>query len=93
MGIYDNGDNSWLRCKNSKGEWAIAYHGVKNPNISLKSIMDGLFKGEMLVPGLGQAYSESKCINIPNQTVGKGVYFSPHLMVSVGYAPQVTKGN
>ena len=65
-GQYDGGDNSWLRCKNSKGEWAIAYHGIKDPTNSLKSIMDGLFKGKMLVAGGGQAYAGTKCVNNPN---------------------------
>lgn len=55
--------------------------------------MDGLFKGQMLVPGGGQAYSGTKCVNLPNQLVGNGVYFSPHINVCFGYTSQVTKGN
>jgi len=55
--------------------------------------MDGLFKGKMLVPGARQAYSGTNCVNYPNQTVGSGVYFSPHIQVCFGYTSQVTFGN
>lgn len=51
MGKFDNGDNTWLKMQNVKGEWAVGFHGVRNPNGAynecknvLQSILSGLHR-------------------------------------------------
>lgn len=28
---YDNGSDKWLQMKGEDGQWAVAFHGIKNP--------------------------------------------------------------
>ena len=81
--------------KNLPGEWAVGFHGVKNPNKKLKdainvinSILSGLLKPEKhcIKPqskdvGGKHAHKNNFCINPPFQgeKVGLGVYLTPHL--------------
>ena len=72
---YDNQDNSWLGENNNKGEWYIAYHGIK----SFNSISGILFNGFRRGPFQDFQYN----ININPLTrrlypyCGVGVYFIP----------------
>lgn len=38
----------------------------------------------MLKEGHGQAYQHHMCLNKPNESVGRGVYFSPHIQIALG---------
>lgn len=74
--IYDDDDigRSWLADDNNKGEWYIAYHGVKSME-SIKNIcIDGFRRGN------GQAYKDNDNINpLTKQKFpkcGEGVYFT-----------------
>lgn len=44
--------------------------------------MEGLNQGKMLIPGATQAYSNKKAVNV-NFRVGKGIYCTPHLNISL----------
>lgn len=33
-GKYDNGNDTWLGCNNSEGEWPVAYHGTRHMNLN-----------------------------------------------------------
>ena len=34
--MFDNGSNIWLKMSNVPGEWAVGFHGVRNPNRAYK---------------------------------------------------------
>jgi hypothetical protein len=36
-GLFDKGQNKWLTMNNQAGEWAVGFHGVRNPNSSYKN--------------------------------------------------------
>ena len=75
FGLFDKGSNAWLRMNGSPGEWAVGFHGVRNPNQAYKhyknvilSILDGLQKEPsriMVVENSKQAYADKKCVNNP----------------------------
>jgi hypothetical protein len=69
-GVY--GEDNWLLMDHNKGEWAIAFHGIRNPeNLingkpAFRCIMDGRKDGLMLRPGENQAYAYKMCANFPS---------------------------
>ena len=80
---YDNGDDTWLEYTNQEGEWYIAYHGTSG--IYANAILnEGLKKGGR------QLYENDNNINELSKNihpiVGKGVYFTPKIMVADSYA-------
>jgi hypothetical protein len=80
-GFYE--DDKWLKMDHNKGEWAIAFHGIRNPDNPIngkpafKCIMEGRKEGLMLRPGENQCYADKMCANYAER-VGNGVYLSPH---------------
>ena len=72
-GLYDNGDNSWIGTNNSKGEWYIAYHGIK----SLEALNGILLNG--FRRGFYQSCKNDENINPLTKSqypeCGEGVYF------------------
>lgn len=51
-GLYDKGNDDWLKMDGNPGEWAVTYHGVKSPDTNctnttsrLESILSGRKKG------------------------------------------------
>ena len=75
MGMYDNGDNSWIGDKNLNGEWYIAYHAIRS--------LDAL-KGILKIGFRRGAFQECETFNNINPLsnrfapkCGKGVYFIP----------------
>ena len=30
--MFDQGKDEWLTMKNLPGEWAVGFHGIRNPN-------------------------------------------------------------
>ena len=95
---YDSGDNKWLDLSGQKGEWAIAFHGVAFPYKSTKQgrilncIMSGKDKGEMLIPGSGQAHLSDMARNNPKEKVGRGIYCSPHFEECFNYSKALSVG-
>ena len=43
--------------------------------------MSGIDKGAMLIAGAGQLYQNHASLNKPAETVGMGIYCSPHFVV------------
>ena len=90
-GKYDDGKDAWLKMNGRVGEWAVGFHGVKNPageclkGTVMQSIMEGLNEGEMLRPGGSQVYGNEPSINRPGEKVGRGVYLSPHFQSCLHY--------
>ena len=85
---FDGGDDTWLQMKGAPKEWAVAFHGVSSPNYVIEngktvfnSIMEGMQTDCMLKVGARQAYATRQSLNRPNETVGRGVYFSPHIQI------------
>jgi len=101
LGKFDNGDNVWLKMNNVKGEWAVGFHGVRNPNQAYKhcknvilSILNGLHQADksmlVVVENSRQAYSSDDCVNKKGEKVGDGVYLSPMFAETLPYTtPQV----
>lgn len=85
---YDNGDDDWLSMKGLKNEWAVGFHGFRNPaivgpngqlnlqNLPIHNILKDGFK-----PGKNQAYKNEKCTKA-NIICEEGTYFSNHIEVS-----------
>ena len=83
---FDNGDNTWIGNNNSKGEWAVAYHGLEfnewgSIQKILKSIYDDGFK-----PGFRQAYQDCEDLNHKGCKVGIGVDFYPFINDAESYS-------
>lgn len=60
---YDRGNDRWLEMQGKPGEWAVAFHGVRDPSGDyhgmkvMNSIMKGLrTDGEMLIRASTNAY-------------------------------------
>ena len=99
-GKYDDGKDAWLKMNGRVGEWAVGFHGVKNPEgeglkgTVMQSIMKGLNEGDMLRAGRNQVYSNEYALNKPKEKVGKGVYLSPHFQTCLPYTkPFEVEGN
>ena len=76
LNLYDNGDNTWLGTTINKGQWYIAYHGIKTLN-SISGILNiGFRRGQF------QNYQNAKNENpLSYQSYplcSKGVYFIPN---------------
>lgn len=87
---YDK-NNEWIRNDGSKGEWAVAYHGVGKGN-QFEKILNILNNG--LKQGPNQFYSyhlnnNSLCKKI---YCGNGVYFAPEINVAENYAEKLRLG-
>lgn len=83
INLYDNNNDTWLGNSNKKGEWLIAYHGIK----SIESINGILFNG--FRKGIYQERSKYKNINYLTNTqyplCGEGVYFIPNFLETCKY--------
>ena len=80
---YDNGDDTWLGMKNTKGEWCVAYHGT---NIKFaKSILQ-----TNLRPGSMQVHEDCDNINerCSLKKVGVGIYVSPLVNTAEMYSEE-----
>lgn len=81
--LYDNQDNTWLGNSNKKGEWYIAYHGIK----FIENINSILIKG--FRRGNYQSCKNNKNINyLTNReypSCGEGVYFIPNFSETLKY--------
>ena len=84
---YDNGDNTWIGNKNDPNEWCIAYHGVgaEADSKSVKSIIGNIIRDNFKL-GSRQAHYHCPDKFYPGKSVGKGVYFSPHIKVAEIFA-------
>lgn len=74
-------DDGWLEMDANPNEWAVAFHGVKDPTgYALPKItLEGLKKG------LGQAYQSQLCKRT-RQIIGIGIYCSPKIEICLnGY--------
>ena len=93
--LYDGEDigRNWLGNNNNKGEWYIAYHGVKSIASIQKICEEGFRRGD------GQVHKNDKNINPLTQKkyplCGEGVYFSNDIdEVKTKYAKSIFyKGN
>ena len=78
---YDNGNNDWLSKDGNYNEWAVAYHGLRNGNCYIKSIILEGFK-----PGPCQCHKNCNDINHPGEEVGVGSYFVPNPKIMEPYS-------
>ncbi len=58
LGKYDNGNNDWLSMNNIPGEWYVAYHGIRAPNMHQVA---GSIINQGLQPGQYQACQNYIC--------------------------------
>ena len=82
---YDNGDNLWIGNNNSKGEWAVAYHGIGRGGGDIKKILVFILKSGFRA-GKAQLHSECEDKFHPGKLIGNGVYFSPSIKEAEMYA-------
>ena len=72
---------------NSEGEWYVAYHGVGRSNNTdkVKQIVRDICK-DSFKPRFFQAHCECVDLYHPNQKVGVGVYYTPHIKTAGDYS-------
>lgn len=85
LGKYDGGNDTWLGCNNSPGEYPVAYHGVGQGNPQALGLV-GVIANSQFRPGQGQAYQNYNDARHPGNKVGVGVYVTPRISVAEGYA-------
>ena len=101
--MFDNGDNKWLRMSNQPGEWAVGFHGIRNPNQAYKhyhnviqSVLAALYREEksmlIVVENSKQAYESDRCVNTSGK-VGSGVYFSPMFVETLPFTESQKVGS
>ena len=86
---YDNGNDDWLGCNNSKNEWAVAYHAISDGRY-LKPIIAGGFRTGIIqmhkeAEQTGEDCPECDDIFPPGHKVGIGVYFYPNINLLQDY--------
>jgi hypothetical protein len=85
-GSYDNGDDTWLGHTNKKGEFAVAYHGVRAPNV-LNVV--NLIMNSHLRNGQNNACEFDEDVMNPGHICGKGVYVTPVMDIAEKYTKEV----
>ena len=87
---YDK-SNEWIGKEGSKGEWAVAYHGVGKGN-QFGKILNILNNG--LKPGPNQFYSYHLNTNSLCRKIycGNGVYFASEINIAENYAEKFNLG-
>ena len=87
---YDK-SNEWIGKEGSKGEWAVAYHGVGKGN-QFGKILNILNNG--LKPGPNQFYSYHLNANSLCRKIycGNGVYFASEINIAENYAEKFKLG-
>ena len=87
---YDK-SNEWIGKEGSKGEWAVAYHGVGKGN-QFGKILNILNNG--LKPGPNQFYSYHLNANNLCRKIycGNGVYFASEINIAENYAEKFNLG-
>jgi len=87
---YDK-SNEWIGKEGSKGEWAVAYHGVGKGN-QFGKILNILNNG--LKPGPNQFYSYHLNANSLCRKIycGNGVYFASEINIAENYAEKFNLG-
>jgi len=76
--------NQWISMDGNPLEWAVGFHGTKD--MAADPITTSGF-----IAGGGQAYMNSTC-TVTNQTVGYGIYMSPHIETAESYCTEFTVG-
>ena len=67
-------DDGWIGMDGNPNEWAVAFHGVRDPTgYALPRIVPG-----GLIPGQGPGYAGSKCVRT-GLIIGNGIYCSPKI--------------
>ena len=82
-GLYDNGDNSWIGCNNSDGEWYIAYHGIKSLEALNGILLNGFRRGEY--QERASYPNMNPLTNRMYQKCGEGVYFIQNFLETQKY--------
>lgn len=75
LNLYDNQDNTWLGTSNQKGEWYIAYHGIKSLNSISGIYFNGFRKGPF--QDCKNYKNTNPLSNVEYPKCGEGVYFIP----------------
>jgi hypothetical protein len=77
-GVYDNGDNTWMKMSGEEGEWGVAYHGTAMKIVPL--IVENGFK-------VGTGQGAKNCNDVrTGDLVGTGVFCTPNLTPVECYA-------
>ena len=78
LGIYDNGNDDWIKMDNNPNEWAIAYHGIGRGRNDVEDITRKIATAEYqkLIKGAGQDLKDHDDDNHPGKKIGEGVYCS-----------------
>ena len=77
---FDNGNNSWIDYNHSKGEWNVAYHGIKSGLIGsqLVNSKNNIIKSNLLIAGIKNQFKNHNDIFHVGQKVGEGVIVTPN---------------
>ena len=76
---FDNGDNSWIDYNHSKGEWSVAYHGIKSGLIGnqIFNSKNSIMMSSILIAGMKYQFKDFKDAYHLGQKVGEGVIITP----------------
>ena len=76
---FDNGDNSWIDYKNSKGEWSVAYHGFKSGLLGNQLFSkSNIILSNLLISGIKNQFKNHNDIFHIGQKVGEGIIITPN---------------
>ena len=77
---FDNGNNSWIDYNHSKGEWNVAYHGIKSGLIGsqLFNSKSNIIMSNILIAGIKNQFKNHNDIFHIGQKVGEGVIVTPN---------------
>ena len=85
FGSYDKGDNTWIEYENAKGEFAVAYHGIRYDIGNIKKILNTYLK-----EGKNKAYEYDEDSLHSGQKCVRGVYLSSKIAVVEEYTDVLT---
>ena len=82
---YDSGDNTWIGCSNIKGEFVVAYHGIRSDDIPFTV---NRIAYSYLKKGKNQNFKDDDDLNHPGQKCGIGVYVTPKIEIAERYTKE-----
>ena len=77
---FDNGNNSWIDYNHAKGEWSVAYHGIKSGIIGsqLFNSKSNIMSNNLLIAGIKDQFKNHNDLFNIGKKVGEGVIITPN---------------
>ena len=86
-GKYDKGNDDWLMMDNRPGEYAVAYHGLRNHG--KEAVKNIVGEGQKINPGINQVHENSEDTKHPGNKCGIGTYVTPFIDIAEEYTNPV----